>query len=83
MAHLLLEDILSSQTSLCPASPPYSHPSPPCQLYPSSPTEVTALTPLAPNPSSAVVHLPLCRPVRTLCNAPHHRGLLVCFVCCV
>ncbi|XP_075892052.1 pleckstrin homology-like domain family B member 1 isoform X5 [Nelusetta ayraudi] len=39
MAHLLLEDILSSQTSLCPASPPYSHPSPPCQLYPSSPTE--------------------------------------------
>ncbi|XP_075892059.1 pleckstrin homology-like domain family B member 1 isoform X12 [Nelusetta ayraudi] len=40
MAHLLLEDILSSQTSLCPASPPYSHPSPPCQLYPSSPTEV-------------------------------------------
>ncbi|XP_027136640.1 pleckstrin homology-like domain family B member 1 isoform X11 [Larimichthys crocea] len=38
-ADLLLEDIHSSQHSLCRAAPSYLHPSPPCQLYPSSPTE--------------------------------------------
>ncbi|XP_045929754.1 pleckstrin homology-like domain family B member 1 isoform X7 [Micropterus dolomieu] len=38
-ADLLLEDVYSSQHSLCRASPSYLHPSPPCQLYPSSPTE--------------------------------------------
>ncbi|XP_047450404.1 pleckstrin homology-like domain family B member 1 isoform X5 [Mugil cephalus] len=38
-ADLLLEDVHSSQRSLCRASPSYLHPSPPCQLYPSSPTE--------------------------------------------
>ncbi|XP_049432831.1 pleckstrin homology-like domain family B member 1 isoform X3 [Epinephelus fuscoguttatus] len=38
-ADLLLEDIHSSQHSLCRASPSYLHPSPLCQLYPSSPTE--------------------------------------------
>ncbi|KAM7413703.1 hypothetical protein PAMA_020877 [Pampus argenteus] len=38
-ADLLLEDVHSSQHSLCRASPPYLHPSPHCQLYPSSPTE--------------------------------------------
>ncbi|XP_040902888.1 pleckstrin homology-like domain family B member 1 isoform X2 [Toxotes jaculatrix] len=38
-ADLLLEDVYSSQHSLCQASPSYLHPSPPCQLYPSSPTE--------------------------------------------
>ncbi|XP_047195519.1 pleckstrin homology-like domain family B member 1 isoform X2 [Hippoglossus stenolepis] len=38
-ADLLSEDVHSSQHSLCQASPPYLHPSPPCQLYPSSPTE--------------------------------------------
>ncbi|XP_074535174.1 pleckstrin homology-like domain family B member 1 isoform X4 [Halichoeres trimaculatus] len=36
---LLLEDIHSSQYSLCRASSSYLHPSPSCQLYPSSPTE--------------------------------------------
>lgn len=40
---LLLEDIHSSQYSLCQASSSYLHPSPSCQLYPSSPTEVTRL----------------------------------------
>ncbi|XP_069391100.1 pleckstrin homology-like domain family B member 1 isoform X23 [Paralichthys olivaceus] len=39
-ADLLSEDVHSSQHSLCQASPPYLHPSPSCQLYPSSPTEV-------------------------------------------
>ncbi|XP_056229340.1 pleckstrin homology-like domain family B member 1 isoform X19 [Seriola aureovittata] len=39
-ADLLLEDVHSSQHSLCQASPSYLHPSPSCQLYPSSPTEV-------------------------------------------
>lgn len=43
-ADLLLEDLHSSQYSLCRASPSYLHPSPHCQLYPSSPTEVTGLT---------------------------------------
>ncbi|XP_056229336.1 pleckstrin homology-like domain family B member 1 isoform X15 [Seriola aureovittata] len=38
-ADLLLEDVHSSQHSLCQASPSYLHPSPSCQLYPSSPTE--------------------------------------------
>ncbi|XP_069391094.1 pleckstrin homology-like domain family B member 1 isoform X16 [Paralichthys olivaceus] len=38
-ADLLSEDVHSSQHSLCQASPPYLHPSPSCQLYPSSPTE--------------------------------------------
>ncbi|XP_044059892.1 pleckstrin homology-like domain family B member 1 isoform X12 [Siniperca chuatsi] len=38
-ADLLLEDVHSSQHSLCRASPSYLHPSPPCQFYPSSPTE--------------------------------------------
>ncbi|XP_047191802.1 pleckstrin homology-like domain family B member 1 isoform X6 [Scophthalmus maximus] len=38
-ADLLSEDVYSSQHSLCQASSPYLHPSPPCQLYPSSPTE--------------------------------------------
>ncbi|XP_035806074.1 pleckstrin homology-like domain family B member 1 isoform X5 [Amphiprion ocellaris] len=38
-ADLLLEDVHSSQLSLCRASPSYLHPPPPCQLYPSSPTE--------------------------------------------
>ncbi|XP_039647789.1 pleckstrin homology-like domain family B member 1 isoform X4 [Perca fluviatilis] len=38
-ADLLLEDVHSSQHSLCRASPSYLHPSPLCQLYPSSPTE--------------------------------------------
>ncbi|XP_051255162.1 pleckstrin homology-like domain family B member 1 isoform X6 [Dicentrarchus labrax] len=38
-ADLLLEDVHSSQHSLCRASSSYLHPSPPCQLYPSSPTE--------------------------------------------
>ncbi|XP_073339810.1 pleckstrin homology-like domain family B member 1 isoform X2 [Pagrus major] len=38
-ADLLFEDVHSSQHSLCRASPSYLHPSPPCQLYPSSPTE--------------------------------------------
>ncbi|KAM9853654.1 pleckstrin homology-like domain family B member 1 [Aulostomus maculatus] len=38
-ADLLLEDVHSSQSSLCRASPSYLHPSPVCQLYPSSPTE--------------------------------------------
>ncbi|XP_041655905.1 pleckstrin homology-like domain family B member 1 isoform X14 [Cheilinus undulatus] len=37
---LLFEDVHSSQHSLCRASPSYLHPSPTCQLYPSSPTEV-------------------------------------------
>ncbi|XP_030007553.1 LOW QUALITY PROTEIN: pleckstrin homology-like domain family B member 1 [Sphaeramia orbicularis] len=37
-ADLYLEDVHSSQHSLCRASPSYLHPSP-CQLYPSSPTE--------------------------------------------
>ncbi|XP_041655816.1 pleckstrin homology-like domain family B member 1 isoform X4 [Cheilinus undulatus] len=36
---LLFEDVHSSQHSLCRASPSYLHPSPTCQLYPSSPTE--------------------------------------------
>ncbi|XP_053176566.1 pleckstrin homology-like domain family B member 1 isoform X6 [Scomber japonicus] len=37
---LLLEDVHSSQHSICRASPSsYLHPSPHCQLYPSSPTE--------------------------------------------
>ncbi|XP_051813492.1 pleckstrin homology-like domain family B member 1 isoform X4 [Acanthochromis polyacanthus] len=38
-ADLLLEDVHSSQLSLCRASPSYLQPPPPCQLYPSSPTE--------------------------------------------
>ncbi|XP_037830048.1 pleckstrin homology-like domain family B member 1 isoform X6 [Kryptolebias marmoratus] len=36
---LLLKDVHSSQLSLCAASPSYLHLSPPCQLFPSSPTE--------------------------------------------
>ncbi|XP_029301913.1 pleckstrin homology-like domain family B member 1 isoform X2 [Cottoperca gobio] len=38
-ADLSLEDVHSSQHSLCRASPSYLLPSPLCQLYPSSPTE--------------------------------------------
>ncbi|XP_029699092.1 LOW QUALITY PROTEIN: pleckstrin homology-like domain family B member 1 [Takifugu rubripes] len=38
-AGLLSEDARSSQHSLCRASASYSRPSPPCQFYPSSPTE--------------------------------------------
>uniref|UniRef100_A0A671UKS9 Pleckstrin homology-like domain family B member 1 n=1 Tax=Sparus aurata TaxID=8175 RepID=A0A671UKS9_SPAAU len=38
-ADLLFEDVHSSQHSLCQASSSYLHPSPPCQLFPSSPTE--------------------------------------------
>ncbi|XP_058490190.1 pleckstrin homology-like domain family B member 1 isoform X4 [Solea solea] len=38
-AALLSEDVRSSQHSLCQASSPYLHQPPPCQLYPSSPTE--------------------------------------------
>uniref|UniRef100_A0A3Q3K243 Pleckstrin homology-like domain family B member 1 n=1 Tax=Monopterus albus TaxID=43700 RepID=A0A3Q3K243_MONAL len=39
-AALLMEDVHSSQHSLCRTSPSSSHTSPPCQLHPSSPTEV-------------------------------------------
>nr|XP_020476355.1 pleckstrin homology-like domain family B member 1 isoform X8 [Monopterus albus] len=38
-AALLMEDVHSSQHSLCRTSPSSSHTSPPCQLHPSSPTE--------------------------------------------
>ncbi|KAK5621423.1 hypothetical protein CRENBAI_006806 [Crenichthys baileyi] len=38
-AELLLGDVRSSQTTLCGASPSFLHPSPLCQLFPSSPTE--------------------------------------------
>lgn len=59
-ADLLWEDVRTSQNSFCRASPSYLHPSPPCQLYPSSPTEVTRLmipawSPLIPSAVAANV----------------------------
>lgn len=57
-ADLLLKDVHSSRHSLCPASPPSLHPSPSCQLYPSSHTEVIRSSVPAWSPESrCIVHL--------------------------
>lgn len=74
-AHLLLEDFRSSQRSLCRASPSYSHPSPPCQLYPSSPAEVTT-----PHDALLLCFLPvLCRghPPAVVCRRPASVNLFI------
>ena len=67
-ADLLLEDVHSSQHSLCQASPSYLHASPPCQLFPSSPTEVIVLTTPAWSPLVPLFFLVQLTPKVTHCT---------------